>query len=148
MMRHLIRAAGVVTLLAAPLAAQPPAPLRARLAPVPLDIAMQATVAGLGEASATLAGASLTVTGTYRGLKSPATVARVHESPNRGIRGPAVGDLTASGGVAGTIGGRVTLTAAQAEAFRKGLLYVQVHSEKAPDGTLWGWLLPAAEPRR
>jgi len=24
----------------------------------------------------------------------------------------------------------------------KGRFYVQLHSEKAPDGNLWGWLLP------
>ena len=148
MMRHLIRTAGVVTLLAVPLNAQSTPTLRARLSPVPLDVAMQATIAGLGDATASLAGATLTVKGTYGGLKSPATAARVHQSPNRGMRGPAVGDLTVSGGVAGTIAGGVTLTDAQADAFRKGLLYVQVHSEKAPDGNLWGWLLPAAETRR
>ena len=148
MMPHLIRTAGLVALLAVPVASQSAPALRARLAPVPLDVAMQATVAGLGEAAATLAGLTLSVKGSYGGLKSPATVARVHESPNRGIRGPAVGDLTVSGGTAGTIGGSVTLTGAQADAFRKGRLYVQLHSEKAPDGNLWGWLLPAAEARR
>jgi hypothetical protein len=24
---------------------------------------------------------------------------------------------------------------------RKGMVYVQIHSEGAPDGNLWGWLL-------
>jgi hypothetical protein len=27
----------------------------------------------------------------------------------------------------------------------KGRLYVQLQSEKAPDGNLWGWLMPQAQ---
>jgi hypothetical protein len=34
------------------------------------------------------------------------------------------------------------LSSAQATAFSSGLLYVQIQSEKAPDGNLWGWLTP------
>ena len=34
------------------------------------------------------------------------------------------------------------LTPIQLADLEKGRLYVQVHSEKAPDGNLWGWLLP------
>jgi hypothetical protein len=26
------------------------------------------------------------------------------------------------------------------EGLRKGKFYIQIHSEKAPDGILWGWL--------
>ena len=29
----------------------------------------------------------------------------------------------------------------------KGRLYVQLHSEKAPDGNLWGWLTPQENKR-
>ena len=36
----------------------------------------------------------------------------------------------------------VTLTQAQVEALRQGHVYLQIHSETAPDGNLWGWLLP------
>jgi hypothetical protein len=25
---------------------------------------------------------------------------------------------------------------------RQGRMYLQLHSESAPDGNLWGWLLP------
>jgi hypothetical protein len=46
-----------------------------------------------------------------------------------------------SKGVSGNVSGSVELTAAEVEALRKGLLYVMVHSEGAPDGNLWGWLL-------
>jgi hypothetical protein len=148
MIRRLFRTAAMAALMAAPAMAQAPPPFRARLAPVPLDVAMQATIAGTGEATASLAGTTLSVTGRFSGLKSAATVARVHLSPNRGIRGPAIGELSATAAAAGTLDGSLMLTPAQVQAFRAGRLYVQVHSEKAPDGNLWGWLLPATETRR
>jgi hypothetical protein len=61
-----------------------------------------------------------------------------------GIPGTPILDLTASTGVNGTINGTVTLNRAQVQALRDGKLYVQVNSQKgpAPDGNLWGWLLP------
>ena len=128
-------------------AAPPPGPLRARLSPLPTDLAMQETIAGLGAATATLAGTTLTVEGTYQGLKSAATVVRVFDSPRPGLRGPLVGEFPASGGTRGTFKGTVTLTREQAASYANGLLYVQLHSEKAPDGNLWGWLM-AAKGRR
>lgn len=118
-----------------------PAPLRARLSPVPIDATLQNTIAGLGAATATLAGTALTVEGSYRGLRSSATTVRVFESPKPGLRGPLVGEFASTGGTTGTFTGTLTLTREQAVAFAKGLLYVQVQSEKAPDGNLWGWLM-------
>ena len=120
-----------------------PGAMRARLSPVPLDVAMQETIAGQGTATAALAGTTLTVDGTYGGLKSPATAIRVFESAKPGLRGPLVGEFASGGGTSGTFKGTLTLTREQATAFAKGLLYVQLHSEGAPDGNLWGWLLPA-----
>ena len=102
---------------------------------------MQNVVAGRGSAKAVLAGNKLTVEGTFEGLRSPATVARIHLAP-RAMRGPAVLELTVSKGTNGTISGSLELTPRQVEALEKGSLYIQVHSEKAPDGNLWGWLLP------
>jgi hypothetical protein len=118
---------------------------KARLSPVPLDVAMQATVAGTGSVSAVLTGTKLAVTGAFEGLKSPVTIAQVHRSPVRGVRGPVAFDLTlakASGGTSGTLSGSIDLTQVQLADLEKGRLYVQLHSEKAPDGNLWGWLLP------
>ena len=114
----------------------------ARLSTVPLTVAMQSTVAGRGSAKAVLTGNKLTVEGTFEGLRSPATVARIHLAP-RAMRGPVVQDLTVSAkGTAGTLSGSLELTLRQLEALEKGSLYIQLHSEKAPDGNLWGWLLP------
>ncbi len=119
-----------------------PTAFRARLAVVPIDLAMQQTVAGSGSVTASLDGRRLTIDGTFEGLVTPATVARVHRGPNRGLRGPAIADLTIETATSGTIRGVVTLTAEQVEDLGKGWLYIQLHSEKAPDGNLWGWLLP------
>ena len=58
------------------------------------------------------------------------------------MRGASFADLTASAATSGEISGSVELTAVQVEDLEKGRLYVQLHSEKAPDGNLWGWLLP------
>jgi hypothetical protein len=114
---------------------------RARLSPVALDVAMQVTVSGSGSVSALLTGTKLTISGTFDGLKSAATIAQIHKGPIKGVRGPAVFDLTVSSGMNGTITGTVTLTSVQVTDLEKGRLYVQLHSEKAPDGNLWGWLL-------
>jgi len=125
--------------------AQSPKTFKARLSPVPIDIAMQATVAGTGSVSAVLTGTKLAITGTFEGLRSPATIAQVHKGPVRGTRGPVAFELTVaktSDGTTGTLAGTFELTSIQVADLEKGRLYVQVHSEKAPEGNLWGWLLP------
>jgi len=122
---------------------------RGRIAPVPLDVSMQATIAGTGSVTAVLTGARLSITGTFDGLKSPATIAQVHKSPVRGVRGPVLFDLTImkSDATSGTLSGTFDLTPLQITDLEKGRLYVQVHSEKAPDGNLWGWLSPQENKR-
>lgn len=119
----------------------PPTQFRARLAIVPIDLTMRKVVSGSGSATARLEGKTLTIEGTFKDLVTPATVARVHRGPNRGLRGPAIGDLQVETATSGAIRGSLTLTAEQIEDLQKGRLYLQLHSEKAPDGNLWGWLL-------
>jgi hypothetical protein len=132
----------VPLIAAVALTAQQPKTFRARLSPVPIDVSMQATIAGSGSVTAVLTGAKLALTGTFDGLKSPATIAQIHKSPVKGVRGPNVLDLAVSktDGASGTISGSFDLTALQIADLEKGRLYVQLHSEKAPDGNLWGWL--------
>jgi hypothetical protein len=138
--------ATVATVMTVALPAQGSKTYKARLSPVPIDVSMQATVSGVGAASAVLTGARLVVTGSFEGLKSPATIAKIHKGPARGVRGPEVFDLNVSrgagGGTAGTLEGTFELTPVQLSDLERGRLYVQVHSEKAPEGNLWGWLLP------
>jgi CHRD domain len=129
--------------------AQQPKTYRARLSPVPIDISMQATIAGSGSVTAVLTGSKLAVTGTFDGLKSPATIAQIHKGPTRGVRGPNVLDLVVAktDAASGTISGSFDLSTIQIADLEKGRLYVQLHSEKAPDGNLLGWLLPQENKR-
>jgi hypothetical protein len=113
---------------------------RARLSMVPIDATMQATVAGNGSATATLKGSTLTINGTFSGLKTPATVVRVHRSVKPGMRGAPIGELKATPDTSGTISGSIELTKEQIDDLAAGRLYIQLHSQKAPDGNLWGWL--------
>ena len=113
---------------------------RTRLSPVALDVAMQAAIAGSGSVTATLNGTTLTLTGNYTGLRTASTVARVHRSPRTAMRGPAIGDLKITPGTSGTISGTLELTKDQVDDLANGRIYIQLHSEKAPDGNLWGWL--------
>jgi hypothetical protein len=114
---------------------------RTRLAPVAIDAAMKATVAGSGSLTAVLAGSKLTVNGKFDGLRGPATMARIHQGSATGVRGSAILELTVSKATRGGISGSFDLTPEQVESLQKGRWYVQIHSEKAPDGNLWGWLL-------
>lgn len=138
-MRHLI---GIILIsTAAPLLAQANKTYQARLAPVPIDVAMQATIAGSGSVKAIRAGNKLSLAGTFTGLRSPATIAQLHKGPVTGVRGPVVANLVVEKGTNGSISGSVDLTPALADDLDRGRLYVQLHSEGAPDGNLWGWLL-------
>jgi len=112
-----------------------------RMIPVARDIAMQKTVAGSGSATATLLGSKLTISGTFEGLPSAATAAKIHRGLATGIRGSPFLNLTVTKTVKGTISGSFDLTAEQVQYLQQGKLYIQINSEKAPDGTLWGWLL-------
>ena len=115
---------------------------RARLSPVPIDLSMMATIAGSGSLTATLSGKRLMIQGTFSGLRSPATTAWIHRGP-KGIPGPAVPnlELTVTKAVEGTLSGKLELTPEQIADLRSGRWYVQIQSERAPDGNLWGWLL-------
>jgi len=142
MRRLSIAAAACVLAASAISSAQAPKTFKARLTPVPIDLSMQSTVAGLGSASAVLTGSKLAISGTFDGLKSPATTAQLHKSPIRGVRGPVVVDLAVSHATSGTVSGSIDLTPPQIADLQNGRLYLQLHSEKAPDGNLWGWFMP------
>ena len=114
---------------------------KVRLTTVPMDGGMRTTVAGSGSASAVLAGTKLAITGTFEGLRSPATAAQLHRGLAKGVRGASLGELTVSRAMNGTVAGSLDLTAEQLQSLRQGQLYIQISSEKAPDGNLWGWLL-------
>ena len=137
----LFTACAGLLLFAAPGVSQSPERYRVRLTTVPMDGGMRNTVAGNGSASATLVGTKLSITGTFDGLKSPATSAQVHSGVARGVRGNPIGNLTTSNATKGSITGSLDLTPEQVKGLRDGRLYIEIASEKAPDGNLWGWLL-------
>jgi hypothetical protein len=114
---------------------------RARLSTVPVDATMLPTVTGSGSLKALLAGDKLTISGSFEGLRSPAIRASIHIGPQKGVRGPAVHDLEITKKNAGSVSGSVDLTASEVEDLKNGRLYVQIDSERAPEGNLWGWVL-------
>ena len=114
----------------------------ARLTPVPLDVENRSQITGSGEGEAVLDGRRLSVTGRFAGLKAPATVGHLYLGPALGIRGAPVLDLSVDQSMAGTFAGEWQLTAEQVRALEDGRVYIQIHSQAAPDGNLWGWLLP------
>ncbi len=141
--RSLVRAVACVA-LAAPAVAQSPQTFDALLTWVPIGGAERNDVAGEGSATGTLSGARLTIAGSFDGLPAPVTGAKLHRGPATGVRGPAIADLSVTGGAAGTVAGEVRLSAEQIAALTAGQLYIQVYSEKGvlPDhATLFGWLL-------
>jgi hypothetical protein len=113
-----------------------------RLAPGPRLVGTRADSSGSGEVHAALDGNILTLQGTYRGLLGKQTGAHLAMGSLPGVRGPVVASLVAGDGM---ISGRVTLNARQLTAFRKGGLYVEIDSAEAPDGDLWGWVLPPSD---
>ena len=131
-------------LISLSVAAQNEEKFRGRLSPVPALGSPAASVAGVGSASATLAGRKLSVTGSFEKMASPATDAHLNLGPVTGVRGNPVFDFTVSKtgtGTTGTISGTFDLTPEQVDALKKGKFYVQIHSEGAPKGHLFGWLL-------
>jgi hypothetical protein len=142
MRRHLYILA-VLLLIPLFAAAQGEEKYKIRFTPVPLDGAMLKAVAGSGSGSATLNGSKLTITGTFEGMPSAATIAQLHKGLATGVRGSSFADLTVTKAAKGTISGTIDLTPDQVDSLKKGKLYIQIHSEKAPESgqTLWGWIL-------
>ena len=139
-MKWLVTLMVVCVLATASAVAQGAKQYKARLSLVPILQTQVGAVTGSGSVTATLTGNKLSLNGTFEGLQSPATVARLHRGVKKGVRGPAVSDLKVSGTTSGTIEGTVDLTQFQVNDLASEHFYVQLHSEKSPDGNLWGWL--------
>ena len=115
---------------------------KTRLSPVPIDAQLAPTITGHGAVLAVLTGTKLTFKGAFEGMRSAATGAHLYQSKMTGIRGSQIHELTVSKAMDGSISGSVDLKPMEVDALGKGLLYVVVTSTGAPDGNLWGWLLP------
>ncbi len=118
---------------------------QANLGPMPLNEATKKNLLGRGDAAAVWDGKALTITGKFAGLTSPAIKAHLIVGPYIGVPGTESLDLTVSPATSGTVTGQLALSSRQAAAFRTGKTYVQIDTQNAPTGTLWGWLLPSHE---
>ncbi len=147
MKRLLMGLVSALLALSPALSAQAAKTYKTRLSPVPVP-AYTATIVGSGSVTGTVTGNRLAISGTYDGLASPATQAKIYKSPKPGVRGDAILDLKVTGGTSGTITGQFDLTPAQVQEIAASRYYVQLFSEKAPDGNLWGWLMPQQEKAR
>ncbi len=116
-----------------------------RLAPGPRLVGTRADRSGSGTVNVTLDGRTLTLEGSYDGLLGTPTAATLFAGPAPGVRGPKIADLTVTAATTGEVSGKVTLNSKQLTTFHKGGLYIEIDSGDAPDGDLWGWLMPAAE---
>jgi hypothetical protein len=114
----------------------------ARLSPGPRLVGTRADRSGSGSVTATLDGNMLTLQGSFNGLLAVPTGAHLRMGWLPGVRGPLVAGLTISPDTAGTLSGKVQLNTQQLAALRIGGFYVEIDSDKAPEGDLWGWLMP------
>ncbi len=139
--RHaaLLIAAGLCALTGAARAAEKH--FTAGLDPVAFDNANFADVTGEGTVSAELDGDTLVLTGSFADLPSAATSAHLQSGLAVGVPGPAIADVPVPHAAGGAISARIKLNVRQVEALQKGAVYLQINSEKAPDGNLWGWFL-------
>jgi hypothetical protein len=119
-----------------------PESFESRLSPSPLTDGTRINITGEGRAMVQWDGNILSVSGDFQGLATNATTAALHDGLGIGIPGPKVFDVSLTQATSGTIWGSLQLSRQQVAALRAGHFYVQINSEKAPDGNLTGWLLP------
>jgi hypothetical protein len=113
-----------------------------RLSPSPLTDGTRVNITGEGQALVEWDGNILSVSGNFTGLASTATTAELYDGSGIGIPGPKGFDLSITPGTSGMIWGSLTLSRKQLADLRAGHFYMQINSQKAPDGNLTGWLLP------
>lgn len=119
---------------------------RTRLTVAAADAVQSRNLRGDGQVQLRLEGDVAIVSGEFSGLVSAATRARVFQGPVAGVPGTPLMELDIPKARSGTISARLTLSPAQLQALRAWRWYVQIDSELAPEGTLWGWLMPGREP--
>lgn len=97
--------------------------------------------AGDGSATAEVAGRRIRIQGSVTGLGSPVSRVQLRTGAEVGVPGEAVvAELPVT--AAGAFSGEIPASAANAALLRGQRLYVQVNTEAAPEGALWGWLMP------
>lgn len=140
------RALGVLLLIGCVGAAHADETFDVRLSPAPRDASMKAQIAGHGTARVTLRGHDLTIEGEFAAFAAPATHAALHQGPAVALRGPAIRNLAVAPNTSGALTAEITLSDAELDALHAGQLYIQIGTALAPEGNVWGWLLPATVP--
>jgi len=123
------------------LLAQEPGSFRAHLSLVPVDGQGARLTSGVGEATATLYGTSVVISGTYSDLRSPVSRAELLEAAP-GFRGNPFAEVVIDGDRDGSFEWRVELSANQLGSLREGSVYLQIYTETNPDGAIRGWFRP------
>lgn len=113
------------------------------LDPVPFQAPTRSNVGADGRIEASLFDFTLQIAGRFSASPSPATRAWLVEGLGIGVPGTPIGQLAVDKATAGTLSGSIVLTQDQIEALHLGHLYVRIDTEKAPNGSAWGWLLMA-----
>lgn len=111
----------------------------ARLSHMPRTPQTVDTITGMGQVTLSLSGNLLTVSGSFSGMSSAATMVHIHNGPPA-QPGPVVHSLEISLSTSGEISGTVELSDAQVEELKKNSLYIQVHSAGNPAGEIRGWI--------
>jgi hypothetical protein len=139
LMRSILVGAMCMVVVVSAFAAQPEV-FKARLSPLGVTMATVNTITGAGAVTATLDGTRLTIDVSFEGLTGSATAANIRRG-KKGIPGPVVFDLVIPKTSSGKFSATLELNAEQVADLQAGRLYLQIHSERAPDGSIRGWLL-------
>lgn len=101
------------------------------------------TSPGLGTATVSLddVANTVTVTGSYSGLGSTATLCHIHGPAAVGVGAGIMVNLSVSGGTSGTISSGGSVTPAELADILSGFTYVNVHTTSFPAGELRGQIL-------
>lgn len=99
---------------------------------------------GDGNVVASVADGEVLISGQFEGLAAPVIGIRLLSGVAVGVPGNAeIARVPFKPGAhAGQIDTRFRLNSDQLELLRAGRIYLQVETEDAPDGALWGWFLP------
>jgi hypothetical protein len=89
-----------------------------------------------------LEGNALALRGSFSGLLAVPIGAHLHMGTLPGVRGPRIAELGITHETSGTLNASIQLSPQQREALLKGDLYIEIDSGKAPEGDLWGWIMP------
>ncbi len=101
------------------------------------------TSLGLGTVTLSLddVALSVTITGSYSGLLTNATISHIHGPAAIGVGGPVLIPLLTTGGTSGTLSGGGSLSAADVTNMLNGLTYLNLHTSGTPAGELRGQIL-------